>query len=70
MALEEDERGLLTLRWDPVWDDLRRDERFKELVRESRPQRPPMIRREPSGRRGRGNSPANSPGNTPPSLTP
>ena len=36
VALEQAERGLLTLRWDPVWDDLRRDERFKELVREAR----------------------------------
>ena len=36
VALEQAERGLLTLRWDSVWDDLRRDERFKELVREAR----------------------------------
>ena len=46
VALEQSERGLLTLRWDPVWDDLRRDDRFKELVREVRSQGfPPSIRR-------------------------
>ena len=56
VALERAERGLLTLRWDPVWDDLRRDERFKELVREARSLRfSPTIRRGPPGRGDCGN---------------
>ena len=56
VALEQAERGLMTLRWDPVWDDLRRDERFKELVRQTRSLRfSTTPQREPSGSGGRGN---------------
>ena len=55
VALEQAERGLQTLRWDPVWDDLRSDERFQELVREARALRfSPSNRRGPPGRGGRG----------------
>ena len=60
MALQHGERGLLTLRWDPVWDDLRRDERFKELVQQiGAMRRSPMNGRGREGRGGpgRGNSP-------------
>ena len=60
VVLEGAERGLLTLRWDPVWDDLRRDERFKELVRQVRSAAfSPTIRRGPSGREGRGSGRGN-----------
>jgi len=56
VALERAERGLQTLRWDPVWDDLRSDERFQELVREALALRfaPSNRRGGPAGRGGRG----------------
>ena len=54
MALELGERGLLTLRWDPVWDDLRSDDLFKELVRQTRSLRLPPTLPGRGGRGGRG----------------
>lgn len=53
-ALERGEPGILSLRSDPVWDDLRRDPRFREVAREAlslrfspsrRPPRAPSPRR-------------------------
>ncbi|NCG31980.1 MAG: hypothetical protein GWP44_03785, partial [Proteobacteria bacterium] len=56
-ALADAEPGLLTLRSDPVWDDLRRDSRFESLLSEARDLRfSPTMR----GRRGGGRNPGNN----------
>jgi len=59
-AVEAAERGVLTLRTDPVWDQLRRDPRFTALAGQAR-----VIRFAPGspGSRGRGNP--NGRGNQP-----
>ncbi|MDX1647426.1 MAG: hypothetical protein R3304_09805 [Longimicrobiales bacterium] len=36
LALRQGEPGVLSLRTDPVWDDLRDDERFREILRQAR----------------------------------
>ena len=46
-ALEQGERGLLSLRFDPVWDELRSDARFADLAREVRAIRFAPTRRPP-----------------------
>ncbi len=55
-AMRRGERGLLGLRSDPVWDDLRRDERFAQIAREARALRfsPALGRRPPASGDGRG----------------
>ena len=56
-ALADAEPGLLTLRSDPVWDDLRHDSRFEGLLSEARDLRfSPTMR----GRRGGGRNPGNN----------
>ena len=52
-ALVRGEPGVLTLRVDPVWDDLRRDPRFREVARQAQSMRFSPTRR-PGGRGGPG----------------
>ena len=48
-ALARGEPGVLALRSDPVWDDLRGDRRFREIAREAQTLRFSPTRRAPSG---------------------
>jgi TolB-like protein len=52
-ALEQGDAGVLSLRSDPVWDDLRMDLRFRELGRQAQVMRFSPTRRSPRGGRGR-----------------
>jgi hypothetical protein len=51
-ALARGEPGLLSLRLDPVWDDLRSDPRFRRISRQAQSLRFAPARR-PSGSGGR-----------------
>ncbi|MDA0327576.1 MAG: hypothetical protein O2958_00990 [Gemmatimonadetes bacterium] len=53
-ALEAGEPGVLSIRSDPVWDDLRNDDRFREAGRQAQMMRFSPIRRAPGARPPRG----------------
>jgi len=48
-GLRRGDRGLLTIQADPVWDDLRRDPRFREIARQARALRFAPTPRRPGG---------------------
>jgi TolB-like protein len=54
-ALEAGEPAILALRFDPVWDELRNDPRFRDIGRQAQQIRfSPAMRRPPRGGRGDG----------------